>query len=167
MSSSSFPDHSRCPWDMNHEASLGSGAAPEEDGWGAWLAQVAAAADLCLKPYRHAVRFCNAPPDPEEGDADDLSLLIEARTASGERQPAADLELEIYRSGASLNLMLAFRHQEAWPLLWHGQHPVWMDGASGARCARPDDGAPLEALARRLRSLVSPGPGESQVQSSG
>lgn len=152
---------------IHQAASLESGGAPEQDGWGPWLAQVAAAADLCLKPNRHAVRFSNAPPEPDGATADELSLLIEARTAAGERQPAADLELEIYRSGSTLNLMLAFRHQESMPLLWHGLHPVWMDGASGARCSRPEEGALLEALARRLRSLVSPGSLEAQVQSSG
>ncbi|WP_369818613.1 hypothetical protein [Synechococcus sp. MIT S9504] len=40
------------------------------------------------------------------------------------------------------------------PLLWHGQHPVWMDGDTGKRCSAPNDGAPLEALARRLRALL-------------
>jgi hypothetical protein len=30
-----------------------------------------------------------------------------------------------------------------------------MDGQSGLRCERPDHGAPLEALARRLRALLA------------
>jgi hypothetical protein len=30
-----------------------------------------------------------------------------------------------------------------------------MDGHSGLRCERPDHGAPLEALARRLRALLA------------
>ena len=40
-------------------------------------------------------------------------------------------------------------------MLWHGQHPVWMDGVTGLRTERPPAGAPLEALARRLRALLS------------
>jgi hypothetical protein len=71
------------------------------------------------------------------------------------RLPADDLELELYRSGAQLNLTLAWAADPARPMLWHGSHPVWMDGASGQRCERPRDGLPLEALARRLRALLA------------
>jgi hypothetical protein len=31
---------------------------------------------------------------------------------------------------------------------------VWMDSATGERCERPADGAPLEALCRRIRALL-------------
>jgi hypothetical protein len=109
---------------------------------------VAAAADLCRRPLRHAVVA------PEPGDSPDLCLRLEARSAEGERVPVDDLELEIYRSGDDLNLTLAWRLGEDRPLLWQGSHPVWMDGATGLRCSRPADGAPLEALARRLRALL-------------
>ena len=81
-------------------------------------------------------------------------MKLDARYHGGERHWAADLELEIYRSGSSLNLMLGRPHQPLAPLLWHGQHPVWMDANSGERCERPPDGAPLEALARRVRALL-------------
>jgi hypothetical protein len=30
-----------------------------------------------------------------------------------------------------------------------------MDGLTGLRCERPEQGAPLEALARRLRALLA------------
>jgi hypothetical protein len=50
--------------------------------------------------------------------------------------------------------MLAWAGREDRPLLWQGSHPVWMDGASGVRCDRPEQGLPLEALARRLRALL-------------
>jgi hypothetical protein len=109
---------------------------------------VAAAADLCRRPLRHAVVA------PEGADGPDLCLRLEARSAEGERVPVEDLELEIYRSGDDLNLTLAWRLGEDRPLLWQGSHPVWMDGATGLRCSMPADGAPLEALARRLRALL-------------
>ncbi|MBM5820976.1 MAG: hypothetical protein FJ082_00530 [Cyanobacteria bacterium K_Offshore_surface_m2_011] len=123
---------------------------------------VAAAADLCRKPLRHAVvnpglgAVCAEPGAEEEGvDSLDLCLRLEARSPDGERLPAEDLELEIYRSGAELNLTLAWRHGEDHPLLWQGSHPVWMDGATGLRSHCPPNGATLEALARRLRALLA------------
>ncbi|MEA5390542.1 hypothetical protein VB738_04615 [Cyanobium gracile UHCC 0139] len=123
---------------------------------------VAAAADLCRRPLRHAVvnpvqGAVSAGPEAEQGVGSlDLCLRLEARSPEGERVPAEDLELEIYRSGGELNLTLAWRQGEDHPLLWHGSHPVWMDGATGLRSSCPADGAPLEALARRLRALLRP-----------
>ncbi|MEB3277278.1 MAG: hypothetical protein VKM92_09970 [Cyanobacteriota bacterium] len=87
----------------------------------------------------------------------ECSLLIEARDAAGTRLPQADLELEIYRSGSALNLMLSQVLDEQAPLLWHGSHPVWMHADTGLRCERPRDGAPQEALARRLRAVLDVG----------
>jgi hypothetical protein len=121
---------------------------------------VAAAADLCRKPLRHAVRMpagtlppaTGLLPDPEE----DITFLLEARGPDGGRLPEEDLELEMYRSGGDLHLMLGWLHRDELPLLWHGSHPVWMEGGSGLRCERPAEGLPLEALARRLRALLSP-----------
>ncbi len=114
------------------------------------LQQLAAAAELCLKPQRYGARFIDQP----VAGSFDCCVQLEARDQAGVRQGAADLELEIYRSGNSLNLMLSRPHQPLAPLLWHGQHPVWMDANSGERCERPPDGAPLEALARRVRALL-------------
>ncbi len=111
---------------------------------------VAAAADLCRKPLRHAV----VPLEPDQGP--DRTLRLEVRTAAGERQLEEDLELEIYRSGDDLNLTLAWVSGDDRPMLWHGNHPVWMDAGTGQRCERPSDGMPLEALARRVRALLSP-----------
>lgn len=120
-----------------------------------FLADLARAADLCLKPYRHALRFAGDPPSSPEA-CSDCVLLIEARDSDGSRVCTGDLELEIYRSGDDLNLMLGRVHDDQAPLLWHGSHPVWMHPASGERCERPPDGAPLEALCRRIRaSLVA------------
>ena len=119
----------------------------------AFLADIARAADLCLKPWLHAVRFKGDGPSGADF-CSDCELLIEARDAAGVRVPERDLELEIYRSGDDLNLMLSAVSDEQAPLLWHGSHPVWMQAASGERCERPAEGAPLEALCRRLRALL-------------
>lgn len=123
----------------------------EREGCTGLLAQLAAAADLTCKPLRHAARFNGEPPST----LGDCCVRLEARNADGERSESADLELEIYRSGDQLNLMLSRLGDKEAPLLWHGQHPVWMNGSSGERCERPADGAPLEALARRVRALVA------------
>lgn len=129
------------------------------------LQLVAAAADLCRRPLRHGVRPCG------EILPGDCCLQLESRDPEGRRQPEHDLELEIFRSGGvrnpqpgqaagddqrgSLHLTLAWLQdsQAERPILWHGQHPVWMD-SQGQRCPRPEGGEPLEALARRLRALL-------------
>ena len=127
---------------------------PEASASGSLLQLVAAAADLCRKPLRHAVR--SGGDAARSGDASaelDCSLTLEVRDATGQRQPQHDLELELFQSGDALNLTLAWLAEPERPMLWHGQHAVWMD-ASGRRCERPQDGMPLEALARRLRALL-------------
>ena len=129
--------------------------------WQPFLTDLARAADLCLRPHRHALRFQGDPPDATSGGGDCL-LRIEVRDGEGRRLEAADLELEIYRSGTTLNLMLTRLGDEGAPLLWHGQHPVWMDAATGLRCDRPEDGAPHEAFCRRVRALL---PGGARDQS--
>lgn len=111
------------------------------------LEQLARAADLCLQPWLHAVRLLEA--NPRE-----CTLRIEARDAAGQRHAQQDLELEIYRSGQDLHLMLTRVADERAPLLWQGSHPVWLTADSGARCPAPVDGARLEALGRRLRALL-------------
>ncbi|SBO42317.1 hypothetical protein [Cyanobium sp. NIES-981] len=131
------------------------GPAPNTD-----LAQlVAAAADLCRKPLRHAVLPVLTQPGAAAaglGPVDDCCLKLEARSPAGERRPQDDLELELYRSGTGLNLTLAWTEDPGRPMLWHGQHPVWMRPETGERCACPPEGAALEALGRRLRALLSP-----------
>ena len=117
------------------------------------LVLIAKAADVCLKPWSHAVVAID-PSAPS--DVDDLHVRIESRDGDGQRQPDRDMELEIYRSGVDINLILSWWDQPDRPMLWHGRHPVWMDGESGQRCSAPQDAAPLEALGRRLRSLVQP-----------
>jgi hypothetical protein len=104
----------------------------------------------------HAVRplHGNDGGDSNLESADERCLCLEVRNAKGERRPADDLELELYRSGSQLNLTLTWAADPARPMLWQGSHPVWMDGTSGQRCERPADGLALESLARRLRSLL-------------
>ncbi len=125
--------------------------------------RIAAAADLCLKPHRHAVVGAIASgASGGEGSAcessggpGDCCLRLQPRGIDGERLPQQDIELELYRSGSDLHMMLSWPEQPEQPMLWHGQHPVWMDGETGLRTERPPAGAPLEALARRLRALLS------------
>ena len=81
-------------------------------------AVIAHTADLCRKPYQHAVV-----PMHEGEDAssmDDVFVRIETRDASGARMEAMDLELEIYRSGSDVNLMLSWCDQTERPMLWQG-----------------------------------------------
>lgn len=126
----------------------------EREGFDPFVTELAKAADLCLKPNRHAVRFSGEPPN-DVGSCDDCLLLIEVRDSAGMRLPEGDLELEIYRSGSALNLMLSKVNDHGAPLLWHGSHPVWMQPESGERCERPADGAAFEALCRRVRALLA------------
>jgi hypothetical protein len=117
---------------------------------------VAGAADLCRKPFLHAVRLREGTAEPAEHALDPLDciLLLEVRTPGGERCPEHDLELELYTSGEQLHLTLAWADDQERPMLWQGSHPLWRAAASGCRCDRPQDGLPLEALARRLRALL-------------
>ncbi|MEI8249553.1 MAG: hypothetical protein WCF98_00110 [Synechococcus sp. ELA057] len=141
---------------------------PEPDSLGAntdWIRLIAAAADLCRKPLRHGVVLVS-----EEGDScggwdpqrGEITLRLEARDAEGQRCPDEDLELEIYPSGSDLNLTLAWCLDEGRPMLWQGSHPVWMD-AAGSRCGAPAEGVAIEALGRRLRSLLVAGSGALQA----
>ena len=117
------------------------------------LLMIAKAADVCLKPWSHAVVLVDPDVDPQP---DDLNVRIESRQSDGQRCPDRDVELEIYRSGDEVNLMLSWWDQPQRPMLWQGRHPVWMDSQTGQRCSAPTDAAQLEALARRLRSLLQP-----------
>lgn len=144
---------------LDHPLELSPLDLPDPNGeacepFDAFLADLARAADLCLRPHRHALRF-SAQETVRVGDCSDCCLLIEARSTDGERLPELDLELEIYRSGKELNLMLTRLADEQAPLLWHGHHSVWMHAGSGERCERPADGAPFEAFCRRVRALLS------------
>lgn len=143
--------------DPIHDVLCGDhGRAGDGDLWQPFLSDLARSADLCLRPWRHGLRFSGLPPDPSPAISE-CCLLIEARDTAGQRCPERDLELEIYRSGGDLNLMLSFVAAPEAPLLWHGNHAVWMEAATGERCERPADGGPLEAFCRRVRALVAGG----------
>jgi hypothetical protein len=132
----------------------------QEGAWQPFLTELARAADLCLRPLRHGLRFQGEAPlaDGASGTiGTDCILLIEARDPEGCRLCEGDLELEIYRSGRALHLMLTRLADDRWPMLWHGDHPVWMDPTNGLRCERPADGAPYEAFCRRVRDLLLQG----------
>ncbi len=117
---------------------------------------VAAAADICRKPFRHGVRVVvsDADADSSRSACLDCCLRLEVRAPDGQRLSEHDLELELFQSGQDLNLTISWCADEGRPLLWHGSHSVWMDGQTGERCSRPAEGAGLEALARRLRALL-------------
>lgn len=125
------------------------------------LEALARAADLCHPPWQHAVRAAH-PDKNHRSDAAppvrvvlDLPLRLEARDAEGSRRPEHDLELELYRSGDELNLMLSRVLDDEAPILWHGNHPLWLQADDGRPCERPLDGAPLEAFCRRVRALLA------------
>ncbi len=119
------------------------------------LGLIASAADICIKPWQHAVIIQNKDTEEEIGLEHffDLVVRIECRSKDGERFFENDLELDIYRSGSDLNLTLSRVDQPKLPILWQGKHAVWMDSFSGKRCHAPIDGGNLESLARRIRSL--------------
>ena len=121
----------------------------------ALYAQVASAADLTMKPWLHAVVNQQLGSSEIEtcDESLDLIIRIECRNQEGKRFPKNDLDLEVYRSGIDLNLMLFWCNQNEFPLLWHGKHAVWMDGNTGKRCQSPIDASPLESLARRIRTF--------------
>ena len=117
---------------------------------------IAATADLCLKPWKHAVVSQNLLTSKSIQTDEPLELVIsiECRNLEGERLPENDLDLEIYRSGTDSNLMVGWSNQLDLPLLWQGKHSVWMDGNNGKRCQVPRGGERLESFARRLRALL-------------
>ncbi len=124
---------------------------------------VASAADFCLKPWIHAVIISKSPQEIStsvdhslQSKEIDLVMKIECRDKEGNRLTEHDLELEVFRSGKELNLMLSWIGQDERPMLWHGKYAIWMDGISGKRCASPDDGSKLESFARRIRTLLAP-----------
>jgi len=112
------------------------------------IAEVAKAADLCMKPYVHSVSL-----DNKLNDFEDLIFKIQCRNIDGEREESMDIELEVYKSGKELNLTLSWKSIIDRPILWQGKHSVWMDSSSGVQCKIPSYGNEFESLARRLRTI--------------
>ena len=115
------------------------------------IAEVAKAADLCMKPYVHSVSLDNQLSD--FNDIEDLIFKIQCRNIDGEREESMDIELEVYKSGKDLNMTLSWKSIIDRPILWQGKHSVWMDSSSGVQCEIPLYGKEFESLARRLRTI--------------
>ena len=115
------------------------------------IAEVAKAADLCLKPYVHSVSLEN-----QLGDGnylDELIFKIQRRNVNGEREDSMDIELEVYKSGNEVNMTISWKSLIDRPILWQGKHAIWMDSSSGVQCETPSYGKLFESLARRLRTV--------------
>ena len=115
------------------------------------IAQVAKAADLCMKPYVHSVFLENLSDDNQV--IDELIFKIQRRNTDGEREDCMDIELEVYKSGNQVNMTICWRSLTDRPILWQGKHAVWMDSSSGIQCETPSYGKLFESLARRLRTV--------------
>ncbi len=113
------------------------------------IAEVAKAADLCMKPYVHSVFLENHLDD----DFDDLIFKIQCRNLDGEREESMDIELEVYKSGNEVNMTISWKYLIDRPTLWQGKHAVWMDSSSGLQCEAPTYGKAFESLARRLKTV--------------
>ena len=121
------------------------------DSIDALIAEVAKAADLCMKPYLHSVSLDNQLSN--FNDIEDLIFKIQCRNIDGEREESMDIELEVYKSGNDLNMTLSWKSIIDRPILWQGKHSVWMDSSSGVQCEIPLYGKEFESLARRLRTI--------------
>ena len=115
------------------------------------LAEVAKAADLCMKPYVHSVFLENQLDD--DNVLDDLIFKIQRRNTNGERDDSMEIELEVYKSGNEVNMTISWKSLIDRPILWQGKHAVWMDSSSGLQCETPSYGKLFESLARRLRTV--------------
>ena len=113
------------------------------------IAEVAKAADLCMKPYVHSVFLENQ----SNYDLDDLIFKIQCRNIDGDREESMDIELEVYKSGNDVNMTISWKSLIDRPILWQGKHAIWMDSSSGVQCETPSYGKPFESLARRLSTV--------------
>ena len=114
------------------------------------IAEVAKAADLCMKPYIHSVSLENK---LDEYDLEDLIFKIQCRNLDGKREESMDIELEVYKSGNEVNMTISWKSPINRPILWQGKHAVWMDSSSGVQCETPSYGKLFESLARKLKTV--------------
>ena len=115
------------------------------------IAEVAKAADLCMKPFVHSVSLEN---QLDDGNfINELIFKIQRRNTDGEREDGMDIELEVYKSGNDINMTISWKSLIDRPILWQGKHAVWMDSSSGVKCETPSYGMVFESLARRLRMV--------------
>ena len=118
------------------------------------LTHIAIAADLCIKPWAHSVvdkSPCLVDINSTQQQVD-LILSIQCRNKEGDRFPENDIEVEIYQSGNDLSITLSWESFPDKPILWYGNHSLWMDSTTGKKCQPPKNGSSFEALARRIRS---------------
>ncbi len=115
------------------------------------MAEVAKAADFCMKPYVHSVFLENK--SDNINNPDDLIFKIQCRNIDGEREESKDIELEVYKSGKEVNMTMSWKCLIDRPILWQGKHAIWMDSSSGLQCDTPSYGKIFESLARRLRTV--------------
>ena len=115
------------------------------------IAEVAKAADLCMKPYVHSVFLENQLDD--DNDLYELIFKIQCRNIDGAREESMDIELEVYKSGKEVNMTISWKSLIDRPILWQGKHAIWMDSSSGMQCDPPSSGKIFESLARRLRTV--------------
>jgi hypothetical protein len=90
----------------------------------------------------------------EEQD-EEFRLSLRARDQAGHWSPNWDLGIEVYPSGVMTSLLIERPQQLDYPLLWQGQQAVWMDSITGNPVNRPLGGEALEAIARKLRDLLT------------
>tara|TARA_Y100001968_G_scaffold94151_2_gene84600 strand:- start:5665 stop:6075 length:411 start_codon:yes stop_codon:yes gene_type:complete len=119
--------------------------------------EIAKSADLCFKPLKHSVLNNQTIEKYDFNilDFNEIILKIECRNTDGVRCSENDLDLEIFRSGDELNIILSWHSFPLKPILWQGKHSLWMDANTGKRTTAPVDGVKLEAFSRRLRSKFS------------
>ena len=115
---------------------------------------IAKAADICMKPSMHSVVFQNTSNElnPNE-QIDELFLRIESRNPKGIRNKENDIELEIYKSGKEINLMMMWVERNDDLILWQGSHSMWMNENTGQKVEPSTEAEVLECLARRIRGL--------------
>ena len=130
---------------------------PIPDSYHEFLTEIAKAADLCMKPWKHSVLLDENISQQQISDDEfsELIVRVECRDSYGERHSEKDIEIEIFRSGSELNITLAWHKFPLRPILWQGKHSLWMDATTGERSNSPIEGEKLESLARRLRSDFS------------
>ncbi len=116
---------------------------------------IAQAADICRKPWFHSVVSFNPNEDVYSNNYLDITIRIECRDKEGQRFAEYDIDLELYKSGEELSLILAWSNQPHKPILWQGKHSIWMNGDNGKKCEAPldKDSISLESLSRRLRAI--------------
>ena len=86
----------------------------------------------------------------DSDDIDDCELCLFARDIQGSPLPQEAISLEILKVGEQRSITAEYPEQETIPILWYGQHALWMDGETGKTVGAPMEGIGLERLARGI-----------------